>query len=651
MTRTLPARIAVLLVAILVVTPAGAGAALATQTGETGASAPQPADLDAPENESDVEPADTIYVTEDGDAILEYTEESASTSTTTQAGLNVSENLLHLLVVNETDTEGTGSLTAQLTRSRFATNGSFAFQKPDTLETMSFEATAAQTDEQSTASMSLDATFTPENVSASGDVSVTTEGQARVSADTYSYSGTVTATGEAATATSQQDASVTLEETADGYRLQVDRTRTVYRWAKASWDTKANATESLRSQYGSLASGLDGESAVTLESYSFSEVEDGYYEVDLAYTVEYSGIQAAVTDRLTQSLAESENLTLSESEARTISERVQQVDIDRIHVAATTEGDTAELAWDVQIENYDELTYAILDVAESAKELDEDMQAQLDEARAKLEAREEAGLVRTVSWSGELAGDGETVSASFEMTSATENWEAYVAALDERGIDRSEVTYSITANTEGDQIVAEGELTVQDEQLVEQLTSSSLDSAEGDSEGMETVRAFQDAGFENAKVDVSMADGEVSFRAAAQFDDIAAFREVVDETYGGQVESIATRGGDGSSTTYVRVQGLAGENPSKEEIRSMAVADEDTTIKLPGEWDRTFPAMDVESVESFLGIEQKEPDETGNQTATTATTGSSDSGGLPGFGVPAALLALLGAAFVARRRD
>jgi len=453
--------------------------------------------------------------------------------------------------------------------------------------------------------------------------------------------------------------SVSTTETDTGYRVEVSQDYQVSHYARQQWNTEENATRTLETQYGMLAAQLGGESEVTIDAYDFSEAGENTYRLDIEYGIEYTGVHEAVTEQLTESLAEAENLTLSQSEARDVSERLQELDVEDLSGSVSVQDETATTDWNVELENFDTVSLALLDLAESAKEMPETTQSQLDRVRTQLEASTEAGVVQTASWQGEFAAkeDG-TATVSFQSQSETKNWADYVSALEERGINTTAYELRMSATTTDGEVTADLEVTMEDEDLLTRMLSSGTTGSDAPEELTESVRTFRQADFERAKMDLSAQDGQIRVEAGAKFANASAFAGVMEETYGHTVRSIVSRPDDGSQATYVRVEGLVGENATKSEVRSLEVANESTTIKLPGEWDREFPTMDTKSAAEFLGVELAEnesgsADGNGSENATTTgddSTGGGGSLGMPGFGLGLGLLALLGGLVLLSRR-
>jgi len=650
---------AILVALMLVVVPASAAATTAPDRPDAVPGESTTFNQVSVNNSTDLDPADTVYVTEDGDAILEYREET-NESTTVELGMNMSRGLMHMLITDDLESDVTGTATAALGPEEFLANGSMTAPKPEELSSLDASAEVTRTSETATSSFTLDAVVESTESTTTQAGKVTTEGQVRTSASSLDFSGSATVSGAASlAATEPMEHSVSITETDTGYRVEVSQDYQVSHYARQQWNTEENATRTLETQYGMLAAQLGGESEVTIDAYDFSEAGENTYRLDIEYGIEYTGVHEAVTEQLTESLAEAENLTLSQSEARDVSERLQELDVEDLSGSVSVQDETATTDWNVELENFDTVSLALLDLAESAKEMPETTQSQLDRVRTQLEASTEAGVVQTASWQGEFAAkeDG-TATVSFQSQSETKNWADYVSALEERGINTTAYELRMSATTTDGEVTADLEVTMEDEDLLTRMLSSGTTGSDAPEELTESVRTFRQADFERAKMDLSAQDGQIRVEAGAKFANASAFAGVMEETYGHTVRSIVSRPDDGSQATYVRVEGLVGENATKSEVRSLEVANESTTIKLPGEWDREFPTMDTKSAAEFLGVELAEnesgsADGNGSENATTTgddSTGGGGSLGMPGFGLGLGLLALLGGLVLLSRR-
>jgi hypothetical protein len=151
------------------------------------------------------------------------------------------------------------------------------------------------------------------------------------------------------------------------------------------------------------------------------------------------------------------------------------------------------------------------------------------------------------------------------------------------------------------------------------------------------VEAFQRSEFEKAKMNVNVGSDEVTFQAGASFENMESFQSVMEDEFGGDIASMNANVGE-DSKAYVAVEGAFGENATESEVRAHKAVGEDTEIHLPGDWDpasQSFPKIDQEEARDYLGIE--EPETTTSEGTDEAADGS---GGLPGFGVPAAFAAV-----------
>lgn len=234
----------------------------------------------------------------------------------------------------------------------------------------------------------------------------------------------------------------------------------------------------------------------------------------------------------------------------------------------------------------------------------------------------------------------------------TENYEAYVNELEARDLPTGgSVSFQASAQTDGEEVVGDMELTVEREQLVDRTLDSLLQSA-SQSQATDTanterfVRAFQRSDFEKAKMNVNVAEDEVTFEAGASFENMSSFQAVMQEEFQGSLSGLYADVDEGSKA-YVYVDGAFSENATESEVREHEAVGEDTQVNLPGDWnasEKEFPTMDQEEARNYLGIEEPE---------TNGTTGTSDedAGGLPGFGAPVAFvaLALVAAGLLARR--
>jgi len=646
------------LVALLVVCSGAATAtAAAGATGPATAAPSTDAPVTAPADNDTVEQADEVYVKDGGDAVLVYEQDGDGEDSTSTAsghvGLNVSEGLMHVLVRDdlEEETNVTGDAQFVLTPSSLAGNGSFEAPRPEELEDLNVNVSAQRTETDASARASLEMTYTDdgEYSTTSRVESASTQGEVSVTADAFATSGSAQATYSEDLGTLQHR-EYTLEEGTDQYRLQASEEYYVSSYFAQQWDTEENATRTLRSQYATIAESLGGEAQVTVESYDFTETAEGRNKLDIEYQIVYSNVDEALGDRVAQSLTNAEDADVSEETAEAVGDGVAALEVDRVHAAVDAEGESMQATWDVELSNYDPLVRASLDLAAEQSE-DENVTEQVERARKSYAAAQAAELSQTLSWDASVSSPSEdTVEVSASMQYDTENYEAYVNELEARDLPTGgSVTFEATARTDGEDVVGEMNLTVEREELVDRTLDNVLESA-SQSEAADTantqrfVRAFQRSEFEKAKMNVDVAEDEVTFQAGASFENMSSFQAVMQEEFGGQLSGIYADLDEGSKA-YVYVDGAFSANATESEVREHEAVGEDTDVNLPGEWnasEKEFPTMDDEEARNYLGIEEPEGNATGD---------GEGAGGLPGFGAPVAFaaLALVAAGLLARR--
>ena len=648
-----------LLVALLVVCSSAASVtALAGATATTPDAGASTASVDAttPSHNNTTEPADEVFVHENGDAVLVYEQDDdgeASTATG-HLGLNVTEGLMHVLVRDELEQPSnvTGDAQFVLEPSALAGNGSFAAPRPENLENLDADVTAKRTETDASARASVDMTYVDDSEYSTTSTieSASTSGEASIAADEFSTSGSASAEYTESTETLQHR-EYTLEEGTDQYRLQASEEYYVSSYFASQWDTEENATRTIEQQYASIATALGGSADVTVSSYEFTEADDGRMLLDIEYQIVYSNVDDALGQQVAQQITNAEDVDVSTETAEAVGDAVAELQVDRVHAAVDAEGTSMQAAWDVQLSEYEPLVDASLDLAAEASE-DENVTEQVERARQSYEAMKASGLVQTMSWEGSLSSPSENaVRVQASMQYDTQNYEAYVNELEARDLPTGgSVSFSASAQTDGEEVVAEMEYSVEREDLVDETLGNLVESAQNaqgaatGQAGTENVRrfveAFQRSDFEKAKMNVDLREDDVQFQAGASFEDMESFRAVMQDEFDGEVASTYADL-EGDSKAYVHVDGAFGENATESEVREHRAVDEDTTLHLPGDWDpatKEFPKMDQEEARNYLDIEEPE---------TTTSAGTSDGGnvasGLPGFGVPAAFAAVAAA--------
>jgi len=648
---------------------AGATATAPAPTTET-ASTDAATTVTAPNDTVDT--ADEVYVRENGDAVLVYDQgnESSSSSTATgHLGLNVSEGLMHVLVRDsiENETNVTGDAQFVLEPSSLTGNGSFQAPRPDNLESLDVDVTAKRTTSDASARATFDVKYVDDSeYSTTSTVeSASTSGQLSVSANEFTTSGSASA-AYAQDLGMLQHREYTVEEGTNQYRLQASEEYYVSSYFAQQWDTRENATRTLEQQYASIATSLGGSADVTVESYDFTTTASGRQKLDIEYTIVYSNVDEAIGQQVAAQITSAEDVDVSEETAQAVGDGVAELRVDRVHAKVDAEGTSMQASWDVTLSNYESLVRAGFDLAAEASE-DENVTEQVETARKNYDAMQASGLVQTLSWDGSLSSPSENaVRAQGTVEYNTQNYEAYVSELEARDMPvQGSVSFSASAQTEGEQVVAEMEMSVEREDLVDQTLGNLVQSAQSADTDANTqsaqrfVRAFQRSEFERAKMNVDVDEESVTFQAGASFQNMSSFREVMQEEFGGDITSMYADL-DEDSKAYVHVSGAFSGDVSESAVREHEAVGEDTTIHMPGDWDpssKEFPEMDQEEARNYLGIENPDEETTTAGTSSNGTSGEGDaSGGLPGFGVPAAFAAVavisaLLLARVTRRED
>jgi hypothetical protein len=657
----------VLLVVLLVVS--SSAASVTAMAGPTAtAPAPQAASTDAAttmaaDNDT-VEQADEIYVHENGDAVLVYEQDADSETSTSTAsghlGLNVTEGLMHVLVRDEIEggTNVTGDAQFVLTPSALTGNGSFQATRPENLENLDVDVTAKRTPADLSARANFDMRYVDDSEYSTTSTleSASTSGQMQVSANEF------TTSGSAQLAYTQdlgmlQHREYTLEEGTNQYRLQASEEYYVSSYFAEQWNTEANATETLEQQYASIATSLGGSADVRVTSYDYATTAEGRQKLDIEYQIVYSNIDDALGQQVAMSITNAEDVEVSTETAEAVGDAVATLEVDRVHAKLDAEGKSMQASWDVELSEYESLVMAGLDLAEETSE-DENVTEQVQMARKNYEAMQASNYVQTFSWDGSLSSPSENaVRVQGTMELGTQNYEAYVNELEARDVPvGGSMSFSASAQTEGDEVVAEMEYSVEQEDLVDQTLGNLMESADSAAEQSTTdtesiqrfVEAFQRSEFQKAKMNVNVGSDEVTFQAGASFENMTSFQSVMEDEFGGDIAAMyADLEGDGKA--YVHVSGAFSGDVSESAVREHESVGEDTVVHMPEDWDADsmeFPSMDQEEARDYLGLEDPAEESTTTNGSSSddgtdeGTEGGQSTSGLPGFGVPAAFAAV-----------
>ncbi|WP_254832159.1 PGF-CTERM sorting domain-containing protein [Haloglomus salinum] len=669
-------RVVVALVALLMVSSMaiGAGAGAAVAAADDPAQQSLQEDDDSTGNQT-LDVADEIYVKENGDAILYYEDETEqetgteSELTNGEYGLHVGQGIFYGLIVSDLEEtpNATGSAQAVLEPGALTAEGELTTVRPQAIEDLSLTVDAVRTQENN-------------RFDADGRVAVATRSAPSLrlveSADT-SLEATVApnsfdATGSLNAQTSTQlgqpmSGSFELVEGEGTYTLEAAQNQTIREFSKDQWDTEERARQTIRQRYASVAEQLGGSATVTLNSYAFANASQrGVYRLDVDYTVEYEGVDEGLERQAAAYLANSEQFNLSREAASGIAANVTQLEIERIAADFRMQAQSVEGSFDFQLENYNDALLAGLDAAAAYSPPEQEVPPvqpdQLETLRAQIEAQQAADLTRTYSLSASHTLESSSLAViELQAQSRTENWGAYVSELQSRDIPVANQEFSLAADTSGDQIVANGSLSVEQEDLVDTAVDQFLNATETQNatdedveQARQFVRAFREAGFQKARTDVSVSEGNVTFEAGAKFEDMAAFRDVLQQSgrLDLSVSQVVGRSNEsGSLNQYVYVTGAVEAGAGESAVRELSVVDEDTTVNMPGSYDRSFPEMETERAYDYLGLEAPTPTPTaGGGDGGDGGDGGTSSDGQPGFGAVAALVALVAAALLARRQ-
>ncbi|WP_458208341.1 hypothetical protein [Haladaptatus sp. NG-SE-30] len=341
----------------------------------------------------DIEPADAIYVMENGDAVLAYNN-SGTESTTATYGANVTTGLVHMLVTDDTESNATAAASLVMKPDGFTGNGSATAESPDSLQRLSLDVTGEQNAKNAKADMTVDAAFDSQSAGTSAFESASTSGQMTITADSFSTKGEGAVTTAAAMGT-ESELRYDLRETKNGYLLKGSRSGAVSYYMTDYWNTREAAKSHLKTQYAGIAKQYGGSATVTIDQYDYQE-KDGKPTLDIEYTVEYSGLETAVAQALATSISSSQDVSLSDEEIDTLTEDVRALKIDHVTFEMTQQSNEMRVSWDARIDNYDEAAFAAVTVAQSMNgEVSVDQQS-VEQMKTAFEAQQAANMQQTV---------------------------------------------------------------------------------------------------------------------------------------------------------------------------------------------------------------------------------------------------------------
>ncbi|MFA9414973.1 hypothetical protein [Natrinema sp. HArc-T2] len=615
--------------------------------------------------ESQLGPADDVYLGENGSAVLQYDSDSADVNKF-DMGMDVSEGLVHLLVVDDVEnpSEELESMNASavLDQQGLSGSGSMVMERPDDLTDLSVDVSGEVSEDTNEFDADLSGTFDSESMTTG---TVTTSGEFSATADRLETSGDVSVEGDSMSGTQDVYVNAALTETKDGYTVDVTQEQTLSQYTAGQWETRDRAKQTLQGQYGMVATALGGTSEIEITSYDFQEGSNGQSQLDIEYTVTYTGIDSGLEEQLTEQLTTDQSNDLTRSEAETIATSVTDVELENIEFMLDVSDGSADAEWDIEIANYDELTFAMFDLMEAADTSGQFSEEQLENARASIEAQQAANLGTTVTWDGSLEQSTSDVTFDLTVTGDTQNWDAYLDELESRGIESpNDVTFDLTAETSGDELSMSGEFEVEAEDLAGQAINSWTESIQNSQpsptmspETEEFVSALDESNLEVASIDAGLKDGTVRVEAGAEFENMSKLTDTVTDSM--SISGVTTEQNGETTSLYVYVDDMGGidtASATKADLEHLDVVGATTTVHQAGQWDADLPQTDTETMSEFLETQRNKlsSDETAdNETANNETTDETDdSDSTPGFGFGAGLASVAGllTALLLRRR-
>ncbi|RZH66547.1 hypothetical protein [Natrinema altunense] len=605
--------------------------------------------------ESDLDPADEVYLRDDGSAVLRY-DDNESDVNQVDLGMDASEGLVHMLVADDLDDEmqneefESANFSAILDQQGFAGNGSLVMQQPDEVTDLSVDVSGEISDERNQIDATATGTFESE-AATTGEA--TTSGHVTATADTFETAGSVSVDSGSMPAGDDTSMNVSLEDTSDGYTIDVAQERSVPDFSAEQWETREAAKQTLQEQYGAIATQMGGTSDIQINEYEFEERSTGNHRLTIDVTVEYTGIDAGIEEQLATSLANDDTSDLSQSEAEKIAANITELEIETFEFTMSQSDGTIDVEWEIALANYDELTIAMLDLAESTDMNGTMPQEDIDNARAAIDAQQKADLTWEMQWDASIEQtSGNELTLDAELTSETENWKDYIAELKANDIKTpNDVVFDLTAETDGDQLAVDGQFEVESKDLAGKAIDAMAESARSGPTGSSNAQsdqfltALSESDLQVARIDGSITGDSVRVEAGAKFDNMSKVTETFSDTV--SISGVATESDGNTTSMYVHVDDMGDvdtASATKSDIEHLGVVDSETTVHQAGDWDEEFPEADTDGMRSYLGL---------NAENSEQAEGEDDSDSVPGFGLGVGLAAVAGllTTLVLRRRE
>ena len=588
--------------------------------------------------QTDGDAADEAYVESDGDVVLVY-EEDGGDLDTGEFGIDVEQGLAYMLLEGGDVGAGdvSGNITASATESELTADGQLSMPKPDQLESLSLDLETVVNDQQST----FDAVFTS-TISDMGRMSAllqsaSTQGSISMSTDRLQAQGQFAVNSRLAAQGSDASFSFSVREQDGTYTIEADQKQQVSGFAADSWRTREAAKQRLVAQFGAIARGLGGDAAVTIDRYSFSETQEGG-QVDIAYTVTIRNVESQLETLLVSQLTSSGEL--NRSQAQRLASDLTAVSVNELSLTYESGQQSVTGSFTIDVENYGDLAMTYFALADDLG-ADQTTLQSVERIRKNFEAQRAADVTNELTWQGNVSV-GQTATVNAEIHQEVTNWQAYLSEAESRGLPTYDTSFSLGATTEGDRIEMDGSASYAGDRVVTRGVNQLLNASDMDPEAVETLRAFRNADLQKAKFAASFGE-TLTMEMGATFGDMSALVDhLADTTAMPAFDGVVGRLENDTTRTYVRQSGAVSGSASESDVRELDGVGPDTTIHMPGDWDREFPSMDTERASNFVGAASGGDDGSG---------GGGSFGSGPGFGVVAAVVGLLAAALWAVRRE
>ncbi|SIR23002.1 PGF-CTERM protein [Natronorubrum daqingense] len=616
-------RIGAVMMALIMITSVAAGTAVA----DTGM--------------EEAEPADEVFVDDDGGAVLVYDEDDGiDDEASGEFGVDISESVAYALVSDEIEDDVSAAFSMVLDNDGLESSGSLAADRPADVEDFSMDVTGEQTestnDFDANLELALAAADSPPEATA--DESGSTSGSVVMGADDLATQGEFDVSHNAPPDSPEIGLDMEITETGDDYTLEMAQQNEIVEFETDDWDTEDAAQATLEDEFEVVAQDLGSDVTVTIHDYDFEDdvnaMGDGH--LDIEYTIELENAKDGLEQLVAEDLATDPTLDVTQSEADEIAADILDAELETFELAFAEDDTTVDGHWDVAFSGFESSAYAVMDLAEASDEMDDDAADEFDDYEEMYEAQAAADLTETTEWDVTFDAAGGSQEFVVDVTSEADNWDAYTDELADRDIDSPEFVIDAHAETVGDEIDLEMGLEVGQEAIIETAITTMADDLQNDptvdDDALELVSAFDEADLELMQFDLDMDDGTVTFETGASFDDLGAFEAHLEDGYHGlTVEHIY---GD-DDAGYVYVTDMADDDDDEDDIREHSIVADDTEIHMPGDWDEDHPRLDMEEVDNYLETDVGDDE-------------SDDDDSIPGFGAVAALVALLSIAMWAR---